>query len=135
MVGCRTKRTLIVDSVPEGALVRLDEEVIGTTPLRHEFTHGGRRRVSIYHPGHRTWSQVVDLEMPWYARFPMDVLTEVILPLGIDHEFAFEVPLVRDTLEESSDAPAIEGYLTRARALWAAERGSLEAKPQASDGQ
>jgi regulator of sigma E protease len=58
-------------------VVRLDEEVIGTTPLEHEFVHGGQRRLSLYLPGYRTWSQRVDLEMPWYASFPFDLITEV----------------------------------------------------------
>ncbi len=119
--ACRTTRTLEVESDPPGALVRLDEEVIGRTPLVHSFVHGGQRRLSLYLPGFRTWSRRVDLEMPWYDRFPLDILTEVILPLGLHHRFPFQVHLTLDTREEESDLPAIDAYIARAAHLRATE--------------
>ena len=122
LAACRTTRVLHVESDPPGAVVRLDEEVIGTTPLDHEFVHGGQRRVSLYLEGYRTWSRRVDLEMPWYARFPMDIVTEVLVPLGLDHEFHVRAALTADTREEGGDEPAVEAYLERAAAVRARER-------------
>lgn len=120
--ACRTKRVLRVESDPPGAVVRLDEERIGTTPLEHEFVHGGRRRLSLYRPGFRTWSRRVDLRPPWYARFPLDVLTEVLVPLGLEHEYEYDVRLPVDT-GELNETPVLEAYLTRAVARWEEERG------------
>lgn len=128
LAACRTTRTLKVESDPPGAVVRLDEEVVGTTPLEVEFVHGGQRRLSLYRDGYRTWSRRVDLEPPWYARFPLDLLTEVVLPLGLDHEFPFRVTLTVDTSEEEGEAPAIDAYLTRAVALRRAERARTQAE-------
>lgn len=122
LAACRTTRTLRITTEPEGALVRLDEEVIGRSPLEHEFVHGGQRRLSLYLPGHRTWSRRIDLEMPWYSRFPMDLLTELLIPLGLDHEFEVDVRLTVDTREELGEEPALGAYLERALELRASER-------------
>ncbi len=122
LASCRSHRVLHVESTPPGAVVRLDEVVIGTTPCHYEFIHGGQRRLSLYLDDHRTWSRLVDLELPWYARFPADLFTEVLLPLGLDQDFDFAVRLTPDTKEEDGDAPALDAHLTRARQRWASER-------------
>ena len=113
--GCRTTRVMEVTSDPPGALVRLDEEVIGRTPLEHEFLHYGRRRLTLYLPGYRTWSRRVEPEAPWYSRFPFDFVTEVLIPLGLTHRYAYEAVLVEDTGDDpSGTAPAIDGFVERA---------------------
>ena len=125
LVACRTTRTLRVTTEPQGALVRLDEDVIGRSPLEHEFVHGGQRRLSLYLPGYRTWSRRIDLQMPWYSRFPMDLVTELIVPLGLDHEFDVDVRLTVDTREDLGEEPAIGPYLERALELRASERAKV----------
>ena len=76
LAACQTERTLQIDSVPPGALVRLDDEIIGRTPLVHEFFHYGTRRVTIYLDGYRTDSVPLELKAPWYAYFPVDLVSE-----------------------------------------------------------
>lgn len=125
-LGCRSERTLRVRSDPPGAVVRFDETLIGTTPLVHKFLHGGRRRVSIYHDGYRTWSRQIDVRGPWYSRFPYDLFTEVILPLGLDYDFDVNVSLIPDTGQEQGDDPAIDAYVQRAVDLRAAEQAAAE---------
>jgi hypothetical protein len=80
--ACRAQRTLTITSEPTGSEVRLDGERIGVTPLELEFEHYGQRRVAIYAEGFRTYSRIVDLAPPWYAQFPFDVFTEVLVPVG-----------------------------------------------------
>lgn len=120
-----------MESTPPGAVVRLDEEVLGTTPLTYKFTHGGERRLTLYRPGYHTWSRRVDLELPWYSRFPMDVLTEVILPLGLKHDFPFHVQLTPDTGSEQAIS-SVETYLHRARQLRETERALEDAAKEAA---
>ena len=100
LVGCRTERHLTVTSIPSGAFVRLDEALIGTTPLEHEFVHFGRRRLTLYYPGYRTWSEPIHLKAPWRARFPLDVLTEVLLPFGFRYHHTVNVDLIPATSQE-----------------------------------
>ena len=115
LAGCRTERSLVVHSAPPGALVRLDEALIGRTPLDHPFEHHGTRRLTLYLPGYRTHSEQVELPAPWHARFPIDLITEVLLPLGLDdkHEFSF----VLEPDDIAPETPEFESLLERAEAL------------------
>lgn len=102
--SCVGERELVITSIPEGAVVRLDDRIVGLTPLEVPFRHYGTRRISVYREGYRTFSEPLKLRAPWYARFPMDILTEVILPLGIDDVREINVDLVADTGDEAKTA-------------------------------
>ena len=80
--GCAVKRTLTITSNPPGAEVRLDGRRIGTTPLEHRFDHYGVRRITLQHPECLTWEQVVRIDPPWWNRFPVDYLSEILFPFG-----------------------------------------------------
>ncbi|MFT4648340.1 MAG: hypothetical protein ACI87O_000604 [Planctomycetota bacterium] len=96
LAACEGRRVLMVDSSPQGALVRLDEDVIGRTPLEHTFEHYGKRRLSLYLPGYRTYSDKLHLKMPWHASFPIDIFTEILLPLQLGYEKSVLVTLEPD---------------------------------------
>ena len=96
LAACGGTRTLKVDSSPQGALVRLDEDVIGRTPLEYQFEHYGRRRLSLYLPGYRTYSDKLNLETPWHATFPIDIFTEILLPLQLGYEKSVLIALEPD---------------------------------------
>ncbi len=113
--ACAANRVLAVDSEPAGAIVRLDEEIIGQTPLEYEFTFYGTRRISLYLAGYKTWSQPVEIAAPWHARFPVDLLTEVLFPVGTEDRHELFVELVPDVI---AVVPTdIDALLERADAL------------------
>ncbi len=68
---------MIVTSEPPGALVRVGDEIVGETPLRHPFLHYGAVRVTLYDDEHLTYSKVVDLEPPWYGYPVVDVVSDL----------------------------------------------------------
>ena len=113
--ACESKRILRVTSQPSGALVRLDEDVIGTTPLEYEFEHFGHRRVSLYRMGYQSYSEPIHLEAPWYARFPVDVVTEVLIPLGLDYTKERHVILELELGEEEPES--LSSFVDRAEAI------------------
>lgn len=100
--SCRGDRILRLDSVPSGATVRLDDRVIGRTPLEIDFENYGQRRLSLYKATYRTYSEPLVIKAPWWARFPVDLLTEVILPLGLDDVREKRIVLVADAGEEEA---------------------------------
>ncbi|HPF15411.1 MAG TPA: PEGA domain-containing protein, partial [Planctomycetota bacterium] len=104
-----------VTSEPSGALVRLDEDVIGTTPLAYEFENFGRRRLSLYLPGYQTYSEPLHLKTPWHATFPIDVITEVLLPLGLRYKKEVNVVLLPDDGERVLET--LGSFVKRAEAL------------------
>ena len=115
LCGCQVDRQLRITSEPEGAEVRLDGEPLGRTPLQLPFVHYGTQRFTFYLDGFVTDSRVVEIAPPWYLRFPMDIVTEILLPFGWrDHH------RVHATLEAGTGAiaaPDLSGVLERAEAL------------------
>jgi len=115
LCGCAAKRTLTITSDPSGALVRLDDEPIGETPMEVEFLHYGTRRVSYSLEGYLTTSVLIEVRAPWYARFPVDIFSEVILPIGWRDDHAVHASLTPG--EEQLQPPALRSVLERAEAL------------------
>jgi len=113
--GCAVDRSLKVDSTPRDASVRLDGRAVGTTPVRIPFEAYGSRRVTIHKPGFRTRNVRIDLHAPWYGRFPLDVISEVLLPIGWEDRRALEVELVAG--EEVVSIPTLRSVFERADIL------------------
>jgi len=115
LASCVAERTLRITSNPPGAEVRLEDETVGTTPLELPFIHYGTRRLTLRMPGHRTWSDRIHIAPPWYARFPVDILTEVVFPVGWKHSPGFHVDLESDASVDTG--PDLRSVLERADAL------------------
>jgi len=113
--GCAAERTLVFTSEPPGASVRLDDEMVGVTPCEVEFLHYGTRRVTYYLAGSRTRSFLVDVRAPWYGRFPVDIVSEVLLPIGWVDRKRIHAELVSGL--ERADQPTQRSVLDRAEAL------------------
>ncbi len=113
--ACQARRTLTVTSQPGGAEVRLDGRHMGTTPVEIEFQHYGTRRVALYLDGYVSHSAVVELRPPWYGRFPFDLLSEVLVPVGWRDGHALHA-----TLEEGQSAisvPQLQSVIERSEEL------------------
>lgn len=112
LTACAPRRALDIRSTPPGAAVRIDERLVGETPMRYKFTEYGTRRVTLYKEGYRSTTNLVRLRPPWYARFPLDYISELVLPFGWKDRRQYEV-----TLEEESGQvtlPDLQGVLDRA---------------------
>jgi hypothetical protein len=113
--GCLVDRYLQITSDPPGADVRVDDEVVGTTPVRVPFEHFGTRRITFYRAGYRTHSMLVHLRPRWYARFPLDILSEVLLPLGLRDRRKVHHALVPG--EELLSLPSLRSVIERSDVL------------------
>jgi hypothetical protein len=113
--GCRARRYLMITSTPPGAEVRVDDVAVGQTPVRVDFEHYGTRRVTFYRPGYRTFSRRIRLKPRWYARFPLDIVSEVLLPLGKTDRRKVHHDLVQG--EEVMSLPSLRSVIERANAL------------------
>ncbi|MBL8861349.1 MAG: PEGA domain-containing protein [Planctomycetes bacterium] len=119
LAGCATDRRLIVTSTPPGALVRLDDTVVGSTPYEIPFDAYGVRRVTLYKQGFATASQQVVLDAPWYLAFPFDIVSEVLLPFGWKDVHRVDITLQQDTGPVTR--PDLAAVLRRAESLRLAE--------------
>jgi hypothetical protein len=114
-LGCRAPRTIEVVTHPPGALVVLDQKVLGISPVEIEFWHYGARRVTVSKEGYRTQSREVEVVPPWYGRFPLDIVSEVFLPVGWTDHHVIEMDLVPGL--DAITAPDIRSVLDRAEVL------------------
>lgn len=101
--GC-VRRTMTINTVPEGALIHLNDEEIGRGPASTDFTWYGDYDVVVRMPGYETLQTHVRVDPPWYQIFPMDFFAEVLWPgvLHDRHVFTFRLdpkaPLDREEL-------------------------------------
>lgn len=117
--GC-VERKMLIRSAPPGAPVWIDEEYVGLTPLEHPFAHYGSRRIRVgpirderEKLQYMEKERVVDVEPPWYEKFPIDFFFEVIYPKQLTDEHELNV-FVLDPVEERPE-PQDEDRVRRLR--------------------
>ncbi len=123
--GCASRRELIVTSTPPGAIVRVGDEIVGATPLRHRFLHYGEVRVTLYEESHLTYSKVLELEPPWYGRALIDVVSD-LFPWRDQHLLHVRL----QPLTHAVVAGEVESILERADALRSAGPEGPDALPE-----
>ncbi len=82
LCACQVQREFVVTTEPPGAEVRIDDDLVGKTPVAMPFQHYGTRRFTVYLDGYVTQSRVVEVDPPWYGRFPLDIVSEILIPIG-----------------------------------------------------
>ena len=89
--GC-VERQLTINTAPAGALVALNDEEIGTSPVTVPFNWYGDYNVRISKDGYQTLKTHRKLKAPWYDKFPFDFFAQIISPKRIvdSYEWTFE---------------------------------------------
>ena len=100
LTGACVERKLTVTSGPPGALVYLNNQEIGRTPLTREFTYYGDVDVQLRREGYKTLKTHEPVIAPWWQWPPIDLFAEV-LPLRLKDDRAISF-----TMEPASTAPA-----------------------------
>lgn len=118
----------------EGAPVWVDEEYVGLTPVSYRFSHYGRRRIRVGpirevaeqetsagpdtpdgpvppdETGRVVYGEterIVPIKPPWYEWFPIDFVSEVLIPFKIvdRHEVTFALrPVAADAMPTGQEA-------------------------------
>ena len=90
--GC-VERRLTINTEPSGALVTLNDEDIGTSPVTIRFEWYGDYNVRISKDGYETLKTHRDLKGPWYDKFPFDFFAQIINPKRIvdSYEWTFNL--------------------------------------------
>jgi hypothetical protein len=90
--GC-VERKLTINTKPQGALVNLNDEEIGESPVTVNFNWYGDYCVRISKEGYETLNTHRDLKGPWYDHFPFDFFAEIVNPNRIvdSYEWTFEL--------------------------------------------
>ncbi len=101
--GC-VERKLTIRTVPEDAMVMLNDEEIGTSPVTVSFQWYADYRVRVTKAGYTTLETHEKLKAPWYDHFPFDFFAQVLYPRRIvdEHEWSFDL-----TPREPADRDAV----------------------------
>jgi len=111
--GC-VERRLTINTQPQGALVVLNDEEIGVSPVTVPFNWYGDYNVRISKEGFQTLKTHRPLKGPWYDKFPFDFFALLNPKRTVDsYEWTFDLaPLQQPTREELiQNAEKLKGQL------------------------
>lgn len=92
MAGC-VERRYTVRTDPPGALVMVNHEEIGASPVSRSFIYYGDREVEVSADGYQTKRVVVPVNAPWYDNLLTEWFTENLVPWTIRDERDINVRL------------------------------------------
>lgn len=107
LCGC-VERRLTINTKPQGAVVALNDEEIGESPVSVNFNWYGDYCVRISKEGYETLNTHRDLKGPWYDHFLFDFFAQIVNPNRIvdSYEWTFELsprrPISRDELIQNA---------------------------------
>jgi hypothetical protein len=78
-LGC-VQRRMMIRSHPDGALVYLNGQEVGRTPVTTNFTYYGDFEVKLVKDGYETETIIQPVPMPWYQIPPLDFVSENMVP-------------------------------------------------------
>jgi hypothetical protein len=112
--GCIRKR-MTVRTNPPGAMVYVDRQPIGLSPVSTNYTYYGTRNFEIVRDGYRTERFLRRFNPPWYAIPPLDFVSETLWPFERRDERIIDVQLTPDPVV-TSDALIDSGEQLRLQA-------------------
>ena len=88
LTGC-VERKLTIITEPQEAVVWLNDEEIGVTPVTVNFNWYGDYNIRIEKPGYEILNTHQLLERPAHDRFPLDFFAEVLWPGTIEDSYTW----------------------------------------------
>jgi len=106
--GC-VRRTLTVSTSPSGALVYLNDEEVGRSPVTVPFTWYGDYDIIVRKTDYQALRTHARLHPPWYQVPPLDLVSEALIPVTLrdKHELSFtlqqrQYPTTQQLLERAA---------------------------------
>jgi hypothetical protein len=112
--GC-VERQLTINTEPRGAMVVLNDEEIGISPVTVSFEWYGDYDVRISKEGFETLKTHRKLKAPWYDYFPFDFFAQIVSPKRIVDSYEWTFTLAPQTQPDRDelirDAQKLKGQL------------------------
>ena len=99
LAGC-VQRTISITSEPDGALVHLNDEEVGRTPLKVPYSFYGTYDVRLEKEGFKPLWTKQKTEAPWWEAPGPDLFAEMIPNNKIEQQWHFDLELASDVTEE-----------------------------------
>lgn len=104
--GC-VERTLTVQTNPPGALVTMNDQEVGRTPLARPFLWYGYYDVQVRKEGYQTINTTTAVIAPWWQWLPFDFFAEV-LPFRFEDPHTVSYTLTPVTHEQVNPRAIVE---------------------------
>ena len=114
--GC-VERRLTINTEPQGAMVVLNDEEIGISPVTTSFEWYGDYNVRISKEGYETLKTHRALKGPWYDQFPFDFFAMLNPKRTVDsYEWTFTLAPQKEPAREEliQNAEELKGQLSTA---------------------
>ena len=105
--GCGVERTMQVRSDPPGALVYLNGEEAGRTPMRKMFLWYGTYDLEVRKDGYLTRSERPRVWAPWWQVPPIDLIAELV-PLRLQDNHVLNYRLDPVTEKQTDPEKVLE---------------------------
>lgn len=113
--GC-VLRSLTIDSEPSGAMVYLDDEPIGETPVTTTFTYYGTRKITLEKTdseGRLLYERKIvyeKIKTPFYQIVPLDFFSEIVIPVNLkdEHRFTYQLDPIKQIPKETVQKDVIK---------------------------
>jgi PEGA domain len=92
LTGC-VERRYVITSDPPGALVLRNGQPIGATPVDDHFVYYGEYDFTLIKEGYETLQVKQRIPAPWYEFFPVDIVSEILVPWQIEDVRRFHYTL------------------------------------------
>ncbi len=103
LTGC-VERTAKIRTDPPGALVMVNDEEVGVSPVKFSFQWYGDYDILVRKAGYATLKTHYRIDAPWYEWPPFDLIAETLVPTMIRDEHV----LPTFTLEPAETPPVDE---------------------------
>ena len=100
LTGCahNMHRRMTIRSDPPGALVLLEGDPIGYTPVSMDFDHYGTREVRLVKDGYETVTAMQKVRTPWHQKVGIDLITDNFSPVKINDRMEYTFTLNKQEL-------------------------------------
>jgi hypothetical protein len=94
--GC-VERRYTIRTNPPGALVYVNGEEVGTTPVSRSFTYYGDREITLVADGYQTQRIIQPMPAPWWDNAVTDFFTENLVPFTLrdDRDYVYNMQPTR----------------------------------------
>src|SRR2546430_13312277 len=112
LVGCtQVQRNISISSDPPGALVYLNDQEAGRTPMTRDFTWYGTYEVVLRKEGYQTTKTGQRVIAPWWQWPPFDLLAD-LSPVRLKDKHSYHF-----TMSPSPPPPSADEMLGRAEEM------------------
>jgi hypothetical protein len=107
LCSCGVQRTMTVETNPPGALVYLNGEEVGRSPLTHDFLWYGDYTVELRKPGYETVKTHTWVGAPWWQLPPIDFIAD-IAPIHLADRQRFTYAMEPASTQPANAAQVLE---------------------------